>query len=141
MIISASRRTDIPAFFSDWFINRLNEQYAFVRNPVNIHQISKISLSPDVVDCIVFWSKNPGPMIDKLNALESYMYYFQFTLNAYGKDLETDLPDVETRIHTFQALSRRIGKMRVIWRYDPIIVNDRYSVDWHIKRFRYLAER
>ena len=80
MIISASRRTDIPAFFSEWIINRLKEQYAYVRNPMNIHQVSKINLSPDVVDCIVFWSKNPKPIINKLNALKDYMYYFQFTL-------------------------------------------------------------
>ena len=105
MIISASRRTDIPAFFSEWIINRLKEQYAYVRNPMNIHQVSKINLSPDVVDCIVFWSKNPKPIINKLNALKDYMYYFQFTLNAYDKDFEENLPTLSTRIDTFQTLS------------------------------------
>lgn len=141
MIISASRRTDIPAFFSDWFINRLNEQYAYVRNPMNIHQVSKINLSPDIVDCIVFWSKNPGPMIEKLDTLKDYMYYFQFTLNGYEKNFETNLPDLTARIDTFQTLSNYVGKKRVGWRYDPIIVNDKYSIDWHIKTFRYLAEQ
>ncbi len=141
MIISASRRTDIPAFFSDWFINRLNEQYAYVRNPMNIHQVSKISLSPDVVDCIVFWSKNPRPIIEKLNVLNDYMYYFQFTLNAYEEDFEPNLPPLSTRIDTFQALSNLIGKNRVIWRYDPIIVNDNYTIDWHVKKFRCLAKQ
>lgn len=113
MIISASRRTDIPAFFSEWIINRLKEQYAYVRNPMNIHQVSKINLSPDVVDCIVFWSKNPKPIINKLNALKDYMYYFQFTLNAYDKDFEENLPTLSTRIDTFQTLSNYIGKMNV----------------------------
>ncbi len=141
MIISASRRTDIPAFFSDWLINRLNEQYAYVRNPMNIHQVSKINLSPDVVDCIVFWSKNPQPIIKKLSALKDYMYYFQFTLNAYEEDIETNLPPLSARIDTFQVLSNLIGKNRVIWRYDPIIVNDKYSINWHIEKFRYLAEQ
>ncbi len=141
MIISASRRTDIPAFFSDWLINRLNEQYAYVRNPVNIHQISKINLSPNVVDCIVFWTKNPKPITEKLSALKDYMYYFQFTLNAYEKDFETNLPALNTRIDTFQTLSGLIGKNRVIWRYDPVIVNDKYSIDWHIKKFEYLTDQ
>lgn len=141
MIISASRRTDIPAFFSDWIINRLNEQYAYVRNPMNIHQISKINLSPNVVDCIVFWSKNPKPIMEKLSALKDYVYYFQFTLNAYDEDIETNLPALSTRIVTYQALSNLIGKNRVIWRYDPIIVNEKYSINWHIKKFDYLARQ
>lgn len=141
MIISASRRTDIPAFFSEWFIQRLDEQYAYVRNPMNIHQISKINLSPDVVDCIVFWSKNPKPLIPKLSKIENYMYYFQFTLNAYDKDIETNLPSLDERIHTFQTLSNLIGRNRIIWRYDPIIINDKYSIDWHIKNFEHLTNK
>lgn len=83
MIISASRRTDIPAYYSEWFMNRIREKYALVRNPINVHQVSRISLHPDVVDCIVFWSKNPKPMISRLGELHDYMYYFQYTLNAY----------------------------------------------------------
>ena len=110
MIISASRRTDIPSFFSDWIINRFRERYACVRNPMNFHQVSRIRLSPDVVDCIVFWSKNPAPMLDRLDALKDYMFYFQFTLNAYGRDLEAALPAPAVRIRTFQALSERIGR-------------------------------
>ena len=114
MIISASRRTDIPAFFSEWFMNRMEAQYAYVRNPMNIHQISKINLMPSIVDCIVFWSKNPKPIINKLDTLNDYMYYFQFTLNAYHKDFETNLPSLDERIQTFQALSALIGRQRVI---------------------------
>ena len=140
MIISASRRTDIPAFFSDWLLNRLDEQYAYVRNPMNFHQVSKINLSPDVVDYIVFWSKNPQPMLSKLNKLEKYMYYFQFTLNAYHKDIEQNLPSLDDRIETFQNLSRHIGKGRIIWRYDPILLNVSYSVRWHIDALSYIAD-
>ena len=88
MIISASRRTDIPTYYSEWFLNRIREGFLYVRNPMNIHQISSISLSPDVVDGIVFWTKNPIPLISKLNELKDYAYYFQFTLNSYGKDIE-----------------------------------------------------
>lgn len=92
MIISASRRTDIPTYYSDWFFNRIKAGYVLVRNPMNIHQISKISLNPELVDGIVFWTKNPIPMLDKLDRLADYTYYFQFTLNAYGHDVETGVP-------------------------------------------------
>lgn len=139
MIISASRRTDIPAFFSGWFMNRIREQYALVPNPFNPHQISRVSLSPDVVDCIVFWSKNPEPIIHRLQELKDYMYYFQYTLNAYGEDLEKNLPPVSERISTFHTLSRLIGRPRVIWRYDPIILNEKYTLSWHLDRFASLA--
>ena len=74
MIISASRRTDIPSFYSEWFFQRLKEQYVLVRNPVHPHLISRISLSPDVVDGIVFWTKNPLPMLDRLSELEKYPF-------------------------------------------------------------------
>lgn len=141
MILSASRRTDIPAFFSDWFISRIEAQYAYVRNPMNIHQVSKIRLAPDLVDCIVFWSKNPGPIVNRLDKLSDYMYYFQFTLNAYDRDIEMHLPPLDERIRTFRLLSERIGRHRVIWRYDPILLNGRYTVNWHTETFAYLAEK
>ena len=91
MIISASRRTDIPSYYADWFYNRIKEGYVCVRNPMNVHQISRISLSPDVVDGIVFWTKNPRPMMDRLDLLRDYMYYFQFTINSYGQDIEANI--------------------------------------------------
>lgn len=136
MIISASRRTDIPAFFSDWFINRIKEGSVCVRNPMNNHQVSRISLSQNVVDCIVFWTKNPAPMLPKLNELSGYEYYFQYTLNNYGKDTEPHVPPLEDRIATFRALSEKIGKERVIWRYDPIVITPEYNVDYHIDSIR-----
>ena len=92
MIISASRRTDIPSYYADWFYNRIKEGYVCVRNPMNVHQISRISLSPDVIDGIVFWTKNPRPMMDRLDLLRDYMYYFQFTINSYGQDIEASIP-------------------------------------------------
>lgn len=139
MIISASRRTDIPAFFSDWFFKRIEEKYVYVRNPMNVHQVSEIDLSPDVIDCIVFWSKNPKPMLDKLDGLKDYMYYFQFTLNPYHTDIEQKLPALGNRLDTFKRLSEAIGKHRVIWRYDPILLTDKYSAQWHMEQFAYIA--
>jgi DNA repair photolyase len=141
MIISASRRTDIPAFYSDWFFNRIKEGFLLVRNPMNIHQVSRINLTPDVVDCIVFWTKNPGPMINRLSELNEYNYYFQFTLNSYDKSIEPDVPEKKILINTFQELSKKLGKDRVIWRYDPILLTDSFDIQYHIKWFEYLANK
>lgn len=140
MILSVSRRTDVPNYYSDWFINRIKEGFLYVRNPMNAHQISKIDLSPDVVDCIVFWTKNPANMIENLEYLKDYAYYFQFTLTGYGKDVEPNLPDKrEELILTFKTLSGKIGKEKVIWRYDPILLNKRYTIDYHLKAFEEIA--
>ena len=98
MIISASRRTDIPAFYSQWFFNRIKEGYVLVPNPYHPKMISRISLSPAVVDCFVFWTKNPAPMLNQLDKLQDYNYYFQFTLNPYGEKLENRLPSIDKRI-------------------------------------------
>lgn len=140
MIVSVSRRTDIPNYYSDWFISRIKEGFLCVRNPMNAHQISRIDLSPDVVDCIVFWTKNPANMIEKLEHLKNYIYYFQFTLTGYGKDVEPNLPNKrEEIIPTFKRLSEKIGKEKVIWRYDPILISKRYTMDYHLKAFEEIA--
>ena len=114
MIISASRRTDIPAFYSEWFLNRIKEKYVLVPNPYNPNMISRVNLDPAVIDCIVFWTKNPAPMIDKLDRLQDYKYYFQFTLNPYGTELESKLPPLQKRIDTFKRLSDKIGREKVV---------------------------
>ena len=142
MIISASRRTDIPTYYSDWFLNRIKDGFVYVRNPMNIHQISSISLSPNVVDGIVFWTKNPIPLIPKLDELKDYAYYFQFTLNSYGKDIEHNVPNKnDIIIPAFKELSRKIGPEKVIWRYDPIILTDKYTIDYHVNYFNEIAKR
>lgn len=140
MIISASRRTDIPAFYSQWFFNRIKEGYVLVPSPYNPKMISKVRLDPSVVDCIVFWTKNPAPMIAKLDKLQDYKYYFQFTLNPYGEKLEINLPSIAKRIETFKRLSDKIGKDKVIWRYDPILTNEEYNVSFHKETFAHIAD-
>ena len=140
MILSVSRRTDVPNYYSDWFYNRIREGFLYVRNPVNAHQVSRIDLSPEVVDCIVFWTKNPANMMKRLDELKVYPYYFQFTLTGYGRDVEPALPDKRKElIPTFQSLSRKIGMHRVIWRYDPIFLNARYTQEYHLKAFEEIA--
>lgn len=136
MILSVSRRTDIPNYYSEWFFNRIKEGYVHVRNPMNYHQVSRIELSPELVDCIVFWTKNPEPMISRLGELNGYNYYFQFTLTGYGKDIEPFLPYKRDRmIPIFKELSSRIGKDRVILRYDPIVFTEVYTMEYHINAF------
>jgi hypothetical protein len=142
MIISASRRTDIPTYYSDWLYNRIKDGFVYVRNPMNIHQISKVSLSPDVIDGIVFWTKNPRPMMDRLDLLKDYMYYFQFTVNSYAQDIESNIPNKnDVIIPTFQELSKLIGPERVIWRYDPILLSQKYSIEYHVHYFEEIAKR
>lgn len=142
MILSASRRTDIPTYYSQWFVNRIKEKYALVRNPMNRHQVRRLDLSPDIVDCIVFWTKNPEPMLEKLDALRDYSYYFQFTLTAYGQDVEKNLPSKDAQlIDTFKKLSNKIGREKVIWRYDPIFISNKYSIEYHADYFENLASQ
>lgn len=141
MILSVSRRTDVPCYYSEWFLNRIKEGFLYVRNPMNPHQVSRVELSPEVVDCIVFWTKNPLPMLDKLEALKNYTYYFQFTLTAYGKDVEPNVPHKrDVMLPAFQRLSEQIGKERVIWRYDPIFFSGKYNEAYHLKAFAQMAE-
>ena len=136
MILSVSRRTDIPNYYSEWFLNRIKEGYLYVRNPFHARQVSKITVSPERVDCIVFWTKNPEPMFSRLDELDAYPYYFQFTLTGYGRDIESHIPHKKkVMIPIFQTLSDRIGREKVIWRYDPILFTDRYSPQYHIRAF------
>lgn len=140
MVLSVSRRTDIPNYYSEWFYNRIREGFLYVRNPINRHQVSEISLSPDVVDCIVFWTKNPKPMMGKLDRLKDYEYYFQFTLTGYGADVEPNVPHKrDAMLPVFQELSEKIGREKVIWRYDPILFTNRYTPEYHIKAFGQIA--
>lgn len=143
MIISVSRRTDVPRLYSEWFFNRLKEGYVYVRNPMNFRQVSKIALDREAVDCFVFWSKDPTPMLDKLQILEEagYPFYFQFTLTPYGRDLEVNLENKEKIIKTFKRLSDTIGTKRVIWRYDPIVLNNNCTLDYHREQFKFLCKQ
>ncbi|MBI4295020.1 MAG: DUF1848 domain-containing protein [Chloroflexi bacterium] len=141
MIISASRRTDIPAFYSQWFMNRIRAGFCAVPNPFNTNQVSRVSLKPEDVDAIVFWSKNPAPILTHLDELDQcgFRYYFQFTLNNYPSALEPNIPSVDERLATFLRLAERVGPIRVIWRYDPIIISNMTPVDFHRDTFMRIA--
>jgi hypothetical protein len=134
-IISASRRSDIPAFHADWFMERVREGWFERVNPLNPRQRSRVSLAPAEVAAIVFWSKNPRPLMPHLDELErrGYCVCFQYTLNPYDGILEPGLPPLAERIDTFRRLGERLGPERVFWRYDPIILSSVTPVDWHLE--------
>ena len=144
MILSVSRRTDIPAFYSKWFINRIREGYVYVKNPFNANQISNIPLGENVIDCIVFWTKNPEPLLEYLPEInEKYhgAFYFQYTINGYENDIEPGVPLLDKRIDTFVKIAEEYGPDRVVWRYDPIFINEKYSIQWHLDAFKHILDR
>lgn len=142
MLLFASGRTDIPAFYADWLMNRIRAGFVDVRNPYYGHQVTRYKLTPEVVDCLVFCTKNPAPMIPHLDELKAagFGLYFFVTITPYGKDIEPNVPEKSAVIASTRALSEKLGKERVCWRYDPIFVDATYSVSAHIRSFRTMAE-
>lgn len=141
MIISVSRRTDIPAYYSEWFIRRVSKGYCHVPNPFNSKQIATVSLLPEDVTAIAFWTRNPEPMLSKLKFLDDfgYHYYFMITLNNYPRHLEANLQNLESAINSFLRLSEKIGCGRVVWRYDPLILTENMDAEFHLENFKLLA--
>lgn len=137
MILFASGRTDIPAFYSNWFINRVKAGFVDVRNPFNQKLVSRIYFSD--VDLIMFCSKNPLPMINKLDILKVPVL-FHVTITPYGKDVEPNIPDKRLIIEGVKKLSLVLGIDNVVVRYDPIFLSDKYNVDYHIKAFDKLCK-
>lgn len=141
MIISASRRTDIPAFYSEWLANRIKEGYVLTRNPFNANQIRRISLLPNDVDAIVFWTRNPVKLIEHFSFFDDfgYKYYFQYTITGYPRLLEKSVPHPLKAIDTFCRISDLIGPGRVVWRYDPILLSNQVDVAEHKRLFSKIA--
>ncbi|MCX7678622.1 MAG: DUF1848 domain-containing protein [Spirochaetes bacterium] len=139
IIISASRRTDISAFYSEWFFHRLKEGSAIVTNPFNPTKKRVISLHPHAVACIVFWTRNPAPLLEKISLLDSYPYYFLITINSYGKSLEPHVPAAEEITPTIARIASLIGSERIIWRYDPILLTDEIDKNYHYRNFEKIA--
>ena len=125
MIINTGQRTDIPAFFPEWFANRLREGYVCVRNPYNQSSVNKYILNPQVVDAIGFCTKNPAPFFSYLDLVKDYGQYWYVTITPYGKDIEPGVPDKKEVMESFKFLSKTLGINRIGWRYDPIFVNEK----------------
>lgn len=140
MIINTGQRTDIPAFYAKWFANRLKEGYVCVRNPFDHHQVSRYRLDPKVVDVISFCSKDPSGMFPYMDLLKDYGQHWYVTITPYGKDIEPNVPDKHKILDDFRKLSSMVGVDAANWRYDPIFVSDKYTMDYHIHAFRQMAE-
>jgi PAS domain-containing protein len=154
MILNSGARTDIPAFYSSWFMNRLDEKFVLVRNPYYPEQITRYTLTPDVVDVLVFCTKNPAPMLTHIaqQPLASFRQYWFVTITPYGTDLEPYVPPSEQVISSFKQLADSLetlhssnpllhtdGKHCVCWRYDPVFITDTYSLSFHIDSFNHIA--
>lgn len=132
-------RTDMPAFYSKWFLNRIREGFVYVGNPYYPNQVTKYSLSPEVVDCIAFCTKNPIPIISHLDELNSFRQFWFITITPYGKVIEPNVPDKSKVIDTFKTISSRVGKNAIGWRYDPVFFGNGFDLERHVEEFEKIA--
>lgn len=140
MILQTGMRTDIPAFYSRWFANRLKEGFVLVRNPYNPENITRYKISPDVVDLIGFCTKNPAPMFEYMDLLKAYGQYWFVTITSYGRDVEPNVPPKEKVMEAFRKLSDIVGINSISWRYDPIFIDGKYTLERHIADFEKVAK-
>ena len=140
MIINTGQRTDIPAFYSEWFANRLKAGFVLVRNPYNPVSVTRYRLSPDVVDLIGFCTKNPAPMLPHMDLLRPYGQFWYVTITPYGKEIEPGVPDKREVLDSFRRLSDTVGPDRMGWRYDPVFISGEYPAERHTRAFEYMAK-
>jgi hypothetical protein len=133
-------RTDIPAFYAKWLLNRIREGYVLVRNPYHPQSVTRYSLSPDVVDLMAFCTKNPAPLLSSMDILKPYGQYWFVTITPYGTDVEPNVPPKESVMKDFRRLSDMVGVDSVGWRYDPVFINETYTLERHISDFAAMAE-
>ena len=143
MIISASRRTDVPAFYTEWFMNRIREGYCCVPNPVNPAQVSRVSLVPEDVDAIVFWTRNPEPLMSHLAELDArgFSYVFLYTVLDCPPLLDPGMGPLDTRLAAFRQLADHVRTERVAWRYDPIVLSTKTPPAFHEDAYGRIAEQ
>ena len=139
MILNTGQRTDIPAYYSEWFINRIEAGEVLSRNPYNPQQVIRYRLDPEVVDLLVFGTKNPAPLLPHLEKLSRFSQLWHITITPYGRDIEPNVPPVSEVVESVKALSKSIGANRIFWRYDPVFISDKYSADFHKRAFDKIA--
>ena len=138
MILNTGLRTDIPGFFSEWFYNRIDEGFLYVRSPYAKNRIYSYKLSPELIDCIIFCTKNPKPMFENLDKIDKFNQYWHITITPYEKEIEPNVPPADEVIESFKYLSSKLGKEKVSLRYDPIFINEKYTLERHAEFFEYL---
>lgn len=141
MLIHVGNRTDLIHHYSEWLFHRFREGYAYSRNPLFPNKVSKYELTPDKVDAVLFCSKNYAPALSRLHEItDKFNSLFYYTVTPYGKDIEPNIPDRATRLKTLRELSRLVGRERLIWRYDPVLLTKQYDTEFHLQSFAELAE-
>lgn len=142
MIVNVGGRTDIVNYYGEWLMNRIKEGFAYSRNPLFQNNISKISLKPEDVDCLMFCSKNYKPMLKYMKEINSkYRIICHYTITAYDRDVEPNVPNIDESIETLIELSKIVGKKKVLWRYDPILLTKKYTIEKHLYTFEYIAKQ
>lgn len=141
MILNTGSRTDIPAFYAEWFVRRLREGFVMARSPYDPQRVTRYRLDPAVVDLIVFCTKNPAPLLAPREVLSPFRQFWGVTITPYGTDVEPQTPPVEAAIESLRALSRVVGSRAVHWRYDPVFITGKYTLDFHKRAFRCMAEK
>ncbi len=142
MIINTGGRTDTVQYYADWLLKRFREGYVLSRNPLFPNKVTRYELTPDKVDCVVFCSKNYAPIMPNLHEIiDKFNTYFHYTITAYGKDIEPGVPDIDESIETLVELSKIVGKQRVSWRYDPVLLTEKYTIERHFKTFERMAKK
>lgn len=141
MIINTGARTDTVQYYTEWLLNRFSEGYVLSRNPLFPNKVTRYELNPDTVDCVVFCSKNYKPILPRLHEIKDrFPTYFHYTITAYGKDIEPGVPSIEESMETLIKLSEMVGKQRVAWRYDPILLTKEYTIERHLKTFERMTK-
>ncbi len=140
MIINTGGRTDTVQYYSEWLLKRFAEGWALSRNPLFPNKVTRYELTPDKVDCVVFCSKNYRPILPRLHEItDRFNTYFYYTVTAYGRDIEPGVPSIRESMDTLIELSRMVGRKRVAWRYDPVLLTEKYTIERHFETFRHMA--
>lgn len=142
MIINTGGRTDTVNYYSEWLLQRFEEGYVYSRNPLFPNHITKYRLDPLVVDCVVFCSKNYRPILNDLHKIsDRFRVFCHYTITAYGKDVEPGVPSIDESIDTLIELSKIVGYEKIAWRYDPVLLTDKYTIDYHLQTFEYMTKQ
>lgn len=140
MILNTGGRTDTVQYYSEWLLNRFREGYVLSRNPLFPNIVNRIELNPEVLDVVVFCSKDYRPILPRLHEIsDRFNCYYHYTITAYGTDIEPRVPSIEESIRTLKALAAQVGPEKIAWRYDPVLLTEKYTIERHLETFDRMA--
>ena len=140
MILNTGGRTDTVQYYSEWLLNRFREGYVLSRNPLFSEIVNWIELNPETIDVVVFCSKDYSPILPRLHEIsDRFNCYYHYTITAYGTDIEPRVPSIEDSIRTLKALAAQVGPEKIAWRYDPVLLTEKYTIERHLETFDRMA--